>query len=110
MKKTVTRRTSALVVGTWSDDSGQPAITEKHTQARRLQEAGQKIAILDQGQMEALLTGDRSIELPDLAAPSTVDAYALVDDDNIAPNNRNDPCNGCGALHRLGRTGQAAQA
>ncbi|MDT2006657.1 hypothetical protein FXW78_22355 [Rhodococcus opacus] len=90
VKKTVTRRTSVLVIGTWTDDSGQPAITEKHTQVRRLQEAGQKIAILDQARMEALLAGDRSIELPDLAVPSAVDAYALADDDNIAPNNRND--------------------
>lgn len=90
VKKTVTRRTSVLVVGTWIDDSGRPAITEKHTQARRLREAGQQIAILNQAEMDALLTGDRSIAVPDLSAPSQVDAYALASDGDIAPNNRSD--------------------
>lgn len=90
VKKTVTRRTSVLVVGTWIDDSGRPAITEKHTQARRLREAGQQIAILNQAEMDAVLTGDRSIAVPDLSAPSQVDAYALASDGDIAPNNRSD--------------------
>ena len=52
VKKTVTRRTSVLVVGTWIDDSGRPAITEKHTHARRLRAAGQQIAILNQAEMD----------------------------------------------------------
>ncbi|TQF65315.1 hypothetical protein FK531_22080 [Rhodococcus spelaei] len=91
VNKTVTRRTSVLVVGTWLDHRGSPQITEKLTEARRLQAAGQQIVLLDQQQMEALLAGDRTVTLPDLAAPTSVDAYALADDSHIAPNHRNDP-------------------
>lgn len=91
VNKTVTRRTTVLVAGTWVDESGRPQVTEKQAEARRLQAAGQDIAIVDQRQMEALLAGNRSVQLPNLQAKSTVDAYALADDSLIAPQNRNDP-------------------
>ncbi|WP_072691534.1 exonuclease domain-containing protein [Rhodococcus marinonascens] len=91
VNKTVTRRTTVLVAGGWLDRNGRPQETEKLTEARRLQAAGQRITILDQRQMEALLAGDRTVPLPDLIAPATVDAYALADDSDIAPQNRNDP-------------------
>ncbi|QBJ98660.1 hypothetical protein ERC79_10770 [Rhodococcus sp. ABRD24] len=91
VNKTVTRRTTILVTGTWSDITGQSQMTEKQAEALRLQGAEQQIAIIDQQQMESLLAGDRSVDLPDLTAAPAVDAYALADDSLIAPQNRHDP-------------------
>ncbi|NKS63870.1 hypothetical protein GS966_18155 [Rhodococcus hoagii] len=91
VNKTVTRRTTILVTASWSGGNGQPPATEKLTEARRLQAAGQRLAIIDQQQMERLLSGDRSVQIPDLTAKPAVDAYALADDSLIAPQNRNDP-------------------
>lgn len=91
MNKTVTRRTSVLIAGYWPDETSHPPSTEKYSEACRLQTAGQPLSIIDQHQMELLLAGDRSVALPDLTAPPTVDAYALADDSQIAPQHRHDP-------------------
>lgn len=91
VNKTITRRTTVLIAGTWLDGGGRPQATEKLTDARRLQSAGQQIVIIDHRQMESLLAGERPVTLPDLAGASTVDAYALADDSDIAPQNRSDP-------------------
>ncbi|MBH5144310.1 exonuclease domain-containing protein [Rhodococcus erythropolis] len=85
VNKTVTRRTTVLVAGSWLDDHGRSKETEKQAEARRLQSAGQPIVIIDQQQMENLLAGDRSVQLPDLTAPPAVDAYALADDSDLPP-------------------------
>lgn len=91
VNKTVTRRTSVLIAGYWPDETSHPPSTEKYSEACRLQTAGQPLSIIDQHQMELLLAGDRSVELPDLTAPPAVDAYALADDSQIAPQHRHDP-------------------
>lgn len=85
VNKTVTRRTTVLVAGSWLDDHGRTQETEKQAEARRLQSAGQPIVIIDQQQMENLLAGDRSVQLPDLIALPAVDAYALADDSDLPP-------------------------
>lgn len=91
VNKTVTRKTTVLIAGTWIDDDGDHVVTEKLAYAQRLETAGQKIVILDQEQLHGVLAGDRSVQLPDLASADTVDAYALADDSAIAPHNRHDP-------------------
>lgn len=80
VNKTVTQETTVLIAGTWIDDDGDYVVTEKLAYAQRLEAAGQKIVILDQYQLRGMLAGDRSVQLPDLAASvDTVDAYALAD-------------------------------
>lgn len=90
VNKTVTRRTTILVAGYWPDDTSYPPSTEKFSEACRLQNAGQGLSIIDQHQLELLLAGDRSVALPNLTSPPTVDAYALADDSHIAPQHLND--------------------
>lgn len=87
----VTRGTTVLVSGGWADDGGQPENTRNLATARRLRDAGQRLAIIDEKQMAALIAGDHDPVLPDPATPAVIDPYALGDDSSIAPQHRADP-------------------
>uniref|UniRef100_UPI0015F3E928 exonuclease domain-containing protein n=1 Tax=Rhodococcus sp. UFZ-B548 TaxID=2742212 RepID=UPI0015F3E928 len=99
VNKTVTRRTSILVVGDWVDAAGRPQITEKQLHARRLRAAGQLLVFLDRYELDAMLAGDRTVIVPDLTTPSVIDAYALADDSVINSADRSDPRQQVRGLH-----------